>query len=61
MIGHEHNVVNKKVIFFMGFLEGTKDNTSELPLIEPEGSVVSPTDQMVGVYVLDDPQWTSHT
>jgi hypothetical protein len=48
VVGHKDDVVDEKVIFFMGFLECTKDNTSELPLIEPEGSVVSPADQMVG-------------
>ena len=44
MVGHEDDMVDQKVIFFMGFLEYTEENTDGMPLIEPEGSIVSPTD-----------------
>ena len=48
VVGHEHNVMNEKIIFFMSFLECPEENTSDLPLVETEDSVVGPTDQMVG-------------
>ena len=60
MVGHEDDVVDEKVIFFMGFLQCLKEDTSDLSLAEPERSVVGPADQMVGVDVLYNPQWTSH-
>ncbi len=53
-------MVDEKVIFFMGFLQCLEDNSSDLSLVEPEGSVIGSTYQMVGVDVLYDPQWTSH-
>jgi len=53
-------VVDEKVIFFMSFLQCLKEDTSDLSLAEPEGSVVGPAYQVVGVDVLYDPQWTSH-
>ena len=53
-------MVDEKVIFFMGFLQCLEDDASDLSLVEPERSVVSPAYQMVGVDVLYDPKWTSH-
>jgi hypothetical protein len=47
MIGHKDDVMDEKVIFFMGFPECTEEDASDLPLIEPEGSVVGPADQVV--------------
>ena len=47
MVGHENNVMDKKVIFFMGFLECLEENAGDLSLIESECSVVSPADQVV--------------
>ena len=48
MVGHEDDVMDEKVIFFMGFLERVKEDTRDLTLVEPEGPVVGPTDQVVG-------------
>ena len=53
-------MVDEKVIFFMGFLKCLEDDSSDLSLVESEGSVVGPAYQMVGENVLYDPQWTSH-
>ena len=53
-------MVDEKVIFFMGFLQCLEDDSSDLSLVKPEGSIVGSADQMVGVDVLYDPQWTSH-
>ena len=47
-------MVHKKVIFFNGFLKCLKDYTYDLALVEPEGSIVGPADQVVGVYILDN-------
>ena len=48
MVGHEDDMMNEKVIFFMGFLDCLKDDACDLPLVEPEGSIVGPADQVVG-------------
>ena len=48
MVGHKHYVVDEKVIFFMGFLKYLEKDAGGLALMESEGSVVSPTDQVVG-------------
>jgi hypothetical protein len=48
MVGHENDVVHEKVIFFMGFLECTKENAGNAPLVKPERSVVCPAHQVVG-------------
>ena len=53
-------MVDEKVIFFMGFLECMEDDTCDLSLVESECSIVGPADQVVGVDVLNDSQWTSH-
>ena len=47
VVGHEDDVVNEKVIFFMGFLKGLKDDACDLALVEPECPVVCPADQVV--------------
>ena len=60
VVRHEYDVMDKKVIFFMGFLQCLEEDTDNLTLVEPEGSVVCPADQMVGVDVLYDAQWPSH-
>ena len=60
VVGHDHDVVDEKAIFFMGFLQSLENDTDNLPLVEPEGSVIGPAYQVVGVDVLYDPQWTSH-
>ena len=52
--------MDEKAIFFMGFLQCLKEDSSYLFLVEPEGPVVGPADQMIGVDVLNDSQWTSH-
>ena len=49
VVGHEDDMMNKNVIFFVGFIECAKDNTSDLPLVEAERSVVGPANQVVGV------------
>ena len=41
-------MMNEKVIFFMGFFDCLKDDTGDLPLVEPEGSIVGSADQMIG-------------
>jgi hypothetical protein len=60
MVGHENEVMNEKVIFFMGFLQRLEDYAYDLALVEPEGPVVGPCDKMIGVDLLDDAQWPSH-
>lgn len=47
MVGHEDDVMDEKVIFFMGFPECVKEDAGDLPLVEPEGLVVCTADQMV--------------
>ena len=44
----------------MGFLQCLEEDTYDLSLVEPEGPVVGSADQVVGVDVLNDSQWTSH-
>ena len=53
-------MVDEKVIFFMGFLQCLEEDTYDLSLVESEGPVVGSADQVVGVDVLNDSQWTSH-
>jgi hypothetical protein len=53
-------MMDEKAIFFMGFLQCLEEDASDLFLIEPEGPVVGSTDQVIGVDVLNDSQWTSH-
>ena len=48
MVRHEDDVMDKKIIFFMGFLQCLEHDARDMPLVEPECSVVSPTDQVVG-------------
>ncbi len=52
--------MDENLIFFSTLRECLKDNARNLPLVEPEGPVIGPADQVVGVHCLDDPQWTSH-
>ena len=47
MVCHEDDMVDEKVIFFMGFLECLEEYADDLPLVEPEGSIVSSADQMI--------------
>jgi hypothetical protein len=47
MIGHKDDVMDEKVIFFMGFPECTEENARNAPLVKPEGSVVCPAHQVV--------------
>jgi hypothetical protein len=60
MVGHEDEVVDGKAIFFHGFLQGLEDDPDGLSLVEPEGPVVGPADQVVGQLGLDDAKRTSH-
>jgi len=60
MVGHNYYMMDEKVIFFMGFLQCLKNDADDLSLVEPEGPVVGSTDQVVGVDILYDSQWTSH-
>ena len=53
-------MVDEKSIFFMGFLERLKKDAYNFASMEPEGPVVGPADQVVGIDVLDNTQWTSH-
>ena len=48
VVGHEDKVVDENVIFFMGFLDGLKDDACDLALVEPECPVIGPADQVVG-------------
>jgi hypothetical protein len=61
VVGHEDDMVNEKVIFFIGFPDRLEHDAGDLPLVEPEGSVVGPADQVVGELGLDDAERTSHT
>ena len=47
MIGHEDDVMNEKVIFFMGFRKCLENDARDLPLIEAERPVVCPANQVV--------------
>lgn len=60
VVRHQDDMVNKKVIFFNGFLQCLEEDPGDLPLFEPEGPVVGSADQMIGIDVLDYSQWTSH-
>ena len=46
--------------FFAGFLESFEEDAGGFALMEPEGSVVGTTDQVVRVDVLYDAQRSSH-
>jgi hypothetical protein len=48
MVGHEDDMMDENVIFFMGFPECIEHDASGVPFIESEGLVISPTDQVVG-------------
>jgi len=48
VVGHEDDVMDEKVIFFMGFRKCLEHDAGDVPLVEPEGSVVGPADQVVG-------------
>jgi len=48
VVGHEHDVMDENVIFFMGFLECLEYDARDLPFVESERSIVCPTDQVVG-------------
>jgi len=52
--------MDKNLIFFGTLRECFKDDARNLPLVELEGSVIGPADQVVGEHCLDDTQWTSH-
>ena len=60
MVCHEDDVMDQKVIFFMGFRKCLKHDTDDVALVEPEGAVVGTTDQVVGQLCLYDPFWSSH-
>jgi hypothetical protein len=60
MVCHEDDVVDQKVIFFMGFLECLEDDTDDVALVEPEGPVVCSADQVIGQLCLYDSSWPSH-
>jgi len=47
VVGHEDNVMDEKSIFFMGFLEGGKDDADDRALMEPSVSVVGPAVRQV--------------
>jgi len=55
VVGHEDDVMDEKAIFLHGFGKGMKEDADNLPLVEAEGPVVGPADQMVGVGCLNDP------
>ena len=48
MVCHEDDMMDKKVIFFMGFLQCLEEYADDMSLVEPKGSIVCPADQMVG-------------
>jgi len=60
MVGHEDDVVDKKLIFFHSFREGLEHDAGGLPLVEPEGLIVGPAYQVVGIGGLNDSQRTCH-
>ena len=47
MVWHKHEMMSEKV-FFKGFPDCLKDYACDLPLVEPEGSIVGPADQVEG-------------
>jgi len=54
VVGHEDDVVDEKIVFFVGFLQCVKDDAGDLPLVEPEGLIICSTDQVVRIDVLND-------
>ena len=55
VIGHEDDVVDEKVIFFNGLFQGFEKDADGLALVEAEGPVVGPADQVVGIGCLYNP------
>ncbi len=51
----------KNLIFFSAFRECFEDDARDLSLVEPEGPVVGPAYQVVGVFCLYDSRWTGHS
>ncbi len=60
MVGHKDHVMDENLIFFSTFRKCFKDNAGDLFLIEPEGSVIGSTDQMIWVFGLYDPWFPCH-
>jgi len=54
VVGHKHDVMDEKVIFFNGFCKCPEEDTSYLSLVEPESPVIGSADQVVWVDVLYD-------
>ena len=48
MVCHEDDMMDKKAIFFVGFLQCLEEYADDMSLVEPKGSIVCPADQMVG-------------
>ena len=60
MVRHEDNVMDKNVIFFNAFSEGFEKYPGDLPLVEPERSIIGSADQVIWIDILYDSQWASH-
>ena len=53
-------MVDKQVVFFVCFIKGLEEDANDFTSVKFKRAVVCPADQVVGVYVLNDAQWTSH-
>jgi len=60
MVGHEDDVMDSNLIFFSGLGDGFKGDASSLSLVEPEGAVIGPAEQVIRIFSLYDTQWSSH-
>ena len=60
MVGHEDDMVDKKIIPFHSFGQGNEEDPGEPPLMKPEALVVGPADQMVGILSLEDTGFAGH-
>lgn len=52
--------MDKNIIFFGALGECFKDDACDVFLVESEGSVVGPADEVVGVFGLDDTWFPGH-
>jgi hypothetical protein len=60
VVGHEDDVMDENLIFFSPFGDSFKNDACYLSLVEPEGPVVCPAKQVVGIFSLYDTERASH-
>jgi len=60
MVSHEDDVMYSNLIFFSGLGNCFKGDASSLSLVEPEGAVIGPAEQVIRIFSLYDTHWSSH-